>query len=374
MKNIPPLRLAYAVIALLILGGLCYVFRTVIAYIVISVVIGFIGDPLVSLLRRVRIGRFILPSWLCAMLTLFAFLGLIAGLFWIVAPVMAQEVNFLLSMDTVQISMSVEDKLGGISEWLNNLGWELDLAALMDTSIRKVQDMLSFENLQTALSGFIGFLSSFFAGVFSVLFISFFFLKDGSLFYKMVFTLTPDKYMDNVKSILQKSHRLLTRYFAGLFIQSLLMMLMLGIGLSVFGVKNAIIIAVFGGLVNVIPYLGPILAIVFSLFIGLTTGLSLDPGISLTTLALKITAVHIVALSLDAFLVQPLVLGSSVKAHPLEIFLVILAAGTVGGVVGMILALPVYTILRIVAGEFFTQFKVVESLTRGMNEGPTPKS
>jgi predicted PurR-regulated permease PerM len=71
---------------------------------------------------------------------------------------------------------------------------------------------------------------------------------------------------------------------------------------------------------------------------------------------------------LDAFLIQPNLLGNSVKAHPLEIFLVILIFGTLGGIVGMLLAIPVYTILRVVAKEFLSEYKVVRELTNHLDE------
>jgi predicted PurR-regulated permease PerM len=205
------------------------------------------------------------------------------------------------------------------------------------------------------------------AGFFSVLFMSFFFLKDGSLFFKMVFSVTPDRYMASVKNILSHSHRMLSRYFAGLFIQALIMMTMVSLGLWALGIQNALLIGVFAGLANVVPYLGPLIAAGFGLFVGVTSGLAVDPSVAMTGLILRIVAVFSVAQFLDNWFVQPAIVGSSVRVHPLELFIVLLASSTIGGMLGMALALPVYTILRIVAREFFTEFKAVESLTRDIN-------
>jgi len=88
--------------------------------------------------------------------------------------------------------------------------------------------------------------------------------------------------------------------------------------------------------------------------------------VDLVTLVVKVLSVFVVAQQIDGFVVQPLVLGTSVKAHPLEIFIVVLAAGTIGGVLGMVLAIPSYTILRVIAREFLSEFKVVDSLTRDL--------
>jgi predicted PurR-regulated permease PerM len=368
MKEKSTSRWLWILFGILVFLTLCWVFRTIIAYVIVSIVIGFMGDPVVTFLRRIKIGRFQLPTWFCALFTLALFISLFIGFFWVLAPVIASEVEVIMNMDVDSASLALDEKLDSFSSWLNNLGLEFDAVAIYETAMERAQSLLSLDTVKDTLNGVVGFLSSLSAAIFSVLFISFFFLKDGSLFHKMVFTLTPDKYMMKVKSVLIRSHKLLTRYFVGVFLQTLIMMLMLGIGLFLFGVENAFIIAVFGGLVNVIPYLGPFISIAFGLFIGLTTGLSIDPAMSLTSLGLKIIGVHMVALAIDAFLVQPLILGNSVRAHPLEIFLVILAAGTVGGILGMVLALPLYSILRIVASEFFAQFKVVESLTRRIDE------
>lgn len=361
-------RIVWIILGILFFLGLCWIFRTIIAYLIISVVIGFIGDPVVELLRKVRIGRFRLPTWFCALFTLSLLISLFVGFFWLLGPVIASEIEVIMNMDIDSASIALNEKLQSFSLWLDNLGLEFDAVSLYETAMESAQSLLSLDTVKDTLNSVFGFLTSLSAAVFSVLFISFFFLKDGSLFHKIVFTLTPDKYMEKVKNILIRSHKLLTRYFVGVFLQTLIMMIMLGLGLFLFGVENAFIIAVFGGLVNVIPYLGPFLSIAFGLFIGLTTGLSIDPEMSLTNLGLKIIGVHMVALTIDAFLVQPLILGNSVKAHPLEIFIVILAAGTVGGILGMVLALPLYSILRIVASEFFAQFKIVESLTRRIDE------
>ncbi len=104
---------------------------------------------------------------------------------------------------------------------------------------------------------------------------------------------------------------------------------------------------------NVIPYVGPLIGCAFALFIGLTT----NPDMSLLSVVIRVLIVLPAVNLADAFLLQPLIYSSSVKAHPLEIFLVILAGATLGGIGGMILAVPSYTILRVFGKEFFTSFR-----------------
>jgi predicted PurR-regulated permease PerM len=97
-----------------------------------------------------------------------------------------------------------------------------------------------------------------------------------------------------------------------------------------------------------------------------TSALQANAGVDLGPLVLQVVAVFAIAQQIDGFVVQPLVLGSSVKAHPLEVFLVVLMAGMVGGIGGMIAAIPVYTIIRVIAREFFSAFKPIQSLTRDL--------
>ena len=141
---------------------------------------------------------------------------------------------------------------------------------------------------------------------------------------------------------------------------------MVGVSLWILGVQNALLIGLFAGLVNVVPYVGPLLGASFGLLVAFTASIHMNMDVDLVTLAVKVLSVFVVAQQIDGFVIQPMVLGSSVKAHPLEIFIVVLAAGTIGGVLGMVLAIPSYTILRVIAREFLSEFKVVDSLTRDL--------
>jgi predicted PurR-regulated permease PerM len=174
--------------------------------------------------------------------------------------------------------------------------------------------------------------------------------------------------MGKIKVILTHSHELLRRYFLGVALQSMIMASMVGISLYALGIQNAFLIGLFAGMVNVIPYLGPLLGASLGILIALTTSLHMDFEAQLFPLLYKVVMVFAGAQLVDAFVVQPNVLGSSVKAHPLEIFIVILMASTIGGVIGMVLAIPVYTILRVIAREFLSEYKIVDSLTRPLRD------
>jgi predicted PurR-regulated permease PerM len=159
---------------------------------------------------------------------------------------------------------------------------------------------------------------------------------------------------------------MLSRYFIGLVSQLLMMMILLSIGLSIFGIENAILIGFFGGFMNVIPYLGPIIGCT----VGTVLGMSVDLGMGMYEAAfnsgITVILVFIAANLIDNFVIQPLIYSNRVNAHPIEILLVILMAGSLAGIPGMVLAIPGYTVLRIIAKEFLSGFKLIDKLTENI--------
>jgi predicted PurR-regulated permease PerM len=210
------------------------------------------------------------------------------------------------------------------------------------------------------------FLGNLFVAVFSVSFISFFLLKESQLLMSIILTLSPTGYEKRVEKIISKIKPLLTRYFIGLLLEVLLVGSLIALGLGLLGVENALFIGLFSGIFNVVPYLGPIIGATLGLTLTSLGALDLELTTELLPLLLKVATVFMIVQLIDNIVFQPLIYSSSVKAHPLEIFLVIIMAGSLVGIGGMILAIPVYTIFRVVAQEFLSEFKVIQSITRGI--------
>lgn len=134
------------------------------------------------------------------------------------------------------------------------------------------------------------------------------------------------------------------------------------------GIENALILGIISGLLNLIPYIGPLMSIILGLLLGITSELAIDLHNSIGILSLKILVVYLITLTIDNIITQPIIFSKSVKAHPLEIFLLVLIAGTLFGIIGMIAAIPVYTILRVIAREFFPELKIVKKITESMHK------
>lgn len=185
-----------------------------------------------------------------------------------------------------------------------------------------------------------------------------------------ILLIVPTEMEEKVSHILDSISYLLRRYFIGIILEVFMVMLLDTLGLTLVGLSfnHAVIIGFFCGLFNVIPYLGPWMGAILGLLIGAALNINADfMSYTLPLLGLM-TVVFLSVQVVDNVLFQPLIYSSSVKAHPLEIFLVIIAAGSLAGVLGMFLAIPAYTIVRVVAKEFFVNMKLVRKLTENLEK------
>jgi predicted PurR-regulated permease PerM len=141
-------------------------------------------------------------------------------------------------------------------------------------------------------------------------------------------------------------------------------MTLITLGLLIFGVENALLIGFFGGVMNIIPYVGPIIGSCIGIMLGITSILVQGSYDLLLPEFLKLAGVFLAVNFIDNNILVPYIYSNSVKAHPLEIFFVIIMGGSLAGILGMLLAIPVYTLLRVIARQFFHQFRIVKKLTR----------
>jgi predicted PurR-regulated permease PerM len=204
-----------------------------------------------------------------------------------------------------------------------------------------------------------------FIALFSISFITFSFLKDENLFSDGILILVPTKHEEAAKRVMISTKDLLMRYFVGIAAQISGIIILVTLGLTICGLSfnTCIVIALFAGIINVIPYIGPLIGSIFGIIIGVASKIELLPASALLPLVIYIALVFVIVHLIDNILFQPFIFSNSVKAHPLEIFLVILIAGHLAGIIGMLIAIPGYTVVRVFAKQFFNNFKVVQKLT-----------
>ncbi|MBN3034362.1 MAG: AI-2E family transporter [Bacteroidales bacterium] len=354
-----------------ILGGLLFVlgiymiwfFSDIVVYILVSGVLSFMGHPLVSLFDRIRIRNVQFPHSLSAVLALIIILGVMVSLVLLFIPLVAGQAETIAGIDIEKITFDLQSPIASLQDFLiryNIIADDQTIESSIKTQLQSVLSMATFANFFNNLISLTGTL---FIAVFTVVFLTFFFLRDRHLFFNGILLFVPVKYEEKAANALNEIKNLLSRYFIGLSLEVISMITLLTSGLLLLGVENALLIGFLGGFMNIIPYLGPVIGAIMGVIIAVTSSLSAEIYSGLLDISLRVVGAFVVANLIDNLVLQPVIYSNSVKAHPIEIFLVILMAGSLAGVPGMILAIPGYTVIRIVAKEFLSQFKLVKKLT-----------
>lgn len=345
-------------------------FRRIVVYILVSGVLSIMGRPLVDLFCRIKIRKWTFPRSMGALFTLLIIWGAIILFFVVFIPLVTKQVNYFSTIPSEKIVQIVERPLNNIENLFRALNKDIgnDLS-LQEYFTKKVSEVLNINMIQRFLGSVIGTLGNLVIAIFSISFITFFFLKDHRLFFESILMWVPDKYTDNVTRALFSIKKLLTRYFIGIMIQSTCIMILIDIGMTIAGIEfqQALVMGLILGILNVIPYVGPWLGLFIAVIMGVASHINMDFETVVVPLVFYMVIVEAITHTIDNVVFQPVIFSNSVRAHPLEIFIVVLAAGFAAGIPGMILGIPTYTVIRVFAREFFYNFKAVQKITSGLS-------
>lgn len=350
-----------------VVGALLWYFRQTVLYILISAVLAIVGRPIVGLFCKIKVGKFAFPRWLSAAVTLILLWVVLGGLVALIVPLIAGKIYALSQLNTQSPTAlsSLLEPLKELQDYISgifNLP-EADSTSILNELVKNLLDLLNYDTVTSVVSSIINLGGSMIIALFSISFITFFFMKEDGLFSKMVAAIFPSRYSENVFRAIDKISVLLTRYFTGILIESLIISAVIAVVLLLFGMQfeNACFIAIIMGMLNVIPYAGPAIGVLASIFIGIVSPIE---GCSIAYTIAVICGVIGVVKCADDFVLQPIIYSSRVSAHPLEIFIVILMAGSMGGIIGLLVAVPAYTVLRVFAKEFLSEVPLVNKLTK----------
>lgn len=356
--------------AICLIGAVCWYFRSILMYILVSVVVSLISKPIMSMLRKIRIRGHKAPDWLLAALTLTTVMAVALLTITSIVPVVNNILRNISLANVEESVRSIAMPLANLNEFIREtfprVGNDFRLEVTMFHELNKLLDMGMFSNV---LGSAASFLSSLGVGLFSVVFISFFFIKDDGLFTDMVTALVPDKHEKNASEALSDIGHLLSRYFGGVILEIAGVTIVNFIGLLLIarlGFSASIAIAFMTGIFNVIPYVGPLMGGALGTILGLVMKYSSAAPIGLDVSFWAFTAILIAifcfAQLMDNFLYQPLIYSTSIRAKPLEIFIVLLIVGHMGGPLSMMIAIPCYTVVRVIAFRFFGNIKAIRRL------------
>jgi predicted PurR-regulated permease PerM len=350
MKN----KLLISLLLLIPILLLAWFFRNIVFYLAVSSVIALLGEPVVNYLSKIHVSKFRINRSLSSLITLLLFLFIFFGLISVTIPVIISQAKAIMAIDPEMALQNLLEPFIKNRYLFGRFQEYLDHKYLMVTLEEKLLSFLDLNRLTVIFNSIATFTGDIFIAIFSISFISFFFLRDKKIPRNAVLFFTPQEYRENIFQSVVETKTLLTRYFIGVMIQVLLIISLITFSLTILGVKNAFFIGFLAGILNIIPYIGPLFGIFFGIVLSVAAGLELQTLTELWPLIIKILVVFIGVQLLDNFLFQPYIYSSSIKAHPLEIFLIILIAGKIAGIPGVILAIPVYTIIRVIAKQFFS--------------------
>ncbi len=331
-----------------------YKIQSVLVYIAIASVIALVGRPLNLFLKH----KFKFPNALAVVTTMGLFLLIFLGLVSLFIPLIVKQGENLSLLDLEQLQDTVQDLITQINAFFLSHGIDM---------LDEIKHYDIFENINVIpnfLNEIVGTIGTLSIGLFSVVFITFFLMKDTQIMENSIYVFTNKKNETKLRASLETIKHLLSRYFIGLVVQITILFIIYSIILTIFGIENSVVIAFLCALLNLIPYVGPMIGCFLMLFLSMSSNLGLDFQNEILPKTTYVFIGYVFAQLIDNFASQPLIFSKSVKSHPLEIFLIIIIGGILFGITGMILAIPTYTALKVILKAFLADNKIVKSLTK----------
>ena len=363
-------RYIMVIITVAIVAAVCWRIRNVLMYITLAIVVPLMADPLCNLMCRIRVKGRGFPRWLATILSISMIFGVIFGVIRTAIPFISGIAHDISSVNINNMALSVKIPLAQFNcdarRMFPQLGADFRVESLI---IGMVQERLNAGVFSTVLGSVTSFFVNLGITIFSVVFISFFFVKNPGMVTAIITALVPEKHEGKVRASLKESGVLVSRYFVGLAIEVLGVALLNFIGLRLIadmGREYSLGIALLTGALNIIPYLGPlfggIIGILLSLIIKYACFTVVGPDVEFLPFILILAGIFTFTQIVDNYVYQPLIYSNSVKIHPLEVFIVFLIAAEVGGAAGMLAAIPAYTVFRVVIRQFCGQTRTIRKL------------
>jgi len=352
------LRAFFTVVGIAVLVYFLYLIQSVILYIVLAIITSLTGRPIVVFLRN----RLKFKNALAVITTMTLLFGFLIGVFGLFIPVMIEQGQNLALLDIGQLENNIERLFDEAVTFLNIQNIDLE-GSFKDFQLFSNVD---FSFIPEVLNTLFSSLGSFSVGLFSVLFISFFFLMDANLVESALISIVPEGQEHKTRASFMKIKNLLSRYFAGLFMQISILFIVYTITLLIVGIEHAIIIAFLCALLNLIPYVGPLISAALMALLTMSSNLGQSFSGVILPKTLYVMIGYGIGQLIDNFFSQPFIFSRSVNSHPLEIFLVILIAGFLFGPIGMVAAVPGYTAIKVILKEFMSDHKFVKKLTKNL--------
>ncbi|MGO5762367.1 cell elongation protein CozEb [Staphylococcus aureus] len=358
MKFVGGNDLVFSLIALVLLGIVIFifekvsyvfdpfiiVFKTIAAPIIVSLILFYLFNPIVNMMERYRIPRVAGIS-----IIYLAVVGVITLIVNLLIPIIGSQVDSLVknspqyleklinSIDKIANNTFFSSYYSQINDWLNSLP-------------KKIPSMLSefTDGFGSKIATFAETIANIGVVIVTTPFVLFFMLKDGHHFKEFSTNIMPPKFRKDFHDLLEKMSVQVGSYIQGQIIVSFCIGILLFIGYSVIGLKYSLVLTSIAAVTSVVPYLGPTIAISPAIVIAAITS---------PWMLLKLAVVWTLVQFVEGHFISPNIMGKTLKIHPLTIIFILLCAGKLLGIVGVILGIPGYAILKVLVTHLFQLFK-----------------
>ena len=309
---------------------LIWYFSRLVIYLVSGSVIAYLTKPLVE-----RIEGFGISKVPAILITFVGVLGIIAILVTSLVPFFAEQLTDITQQITEERVISWAD---AIETELRTYLPFIEEGNVRDGVSRISATLFHEQRFAQMVESIVDIFTDIFYAILVIPFVTFFFLRDASIIQKTALQMVPNKYFEVTVSVIEKIENTIGRYLRGLLLQSTFVALVAFICLSFTDINYALLIALFTGIANTIPYFGPFMGLTAGSMVAIaqTGDFSLIPGVFI---AMGITQ------TADNLILQPVIFSKSSQTHPLIILFVVLIGAQLGGIVGMLIAIPLMTII-----------------------------
>lgn len=346
MKRNISLYSALQLICLSVVIILSFIYITLTIDIFIAGLLSIIAYPICKKVSEIKIFKRKLGNSVGAAAATLSVIIVILGILSILIPLIYYETSKISQIDFQTLSTTFKNSTQKLDNSLTKYGLSPTSEIMGSLFGNNSDSLFDFSKITKLLEGVVNYTGSFFFHLFTILFATFFLIKDRSMIMGVFLSQIPLRHRLRLKEIFHKIESLLSRYFIGLLVEISCMMTLLSLGLWAFGVEGAIFLGCMGGLLNTIPYLGPFIGAVIAVFVNATNCISIGAYDVMLIQSVIIGGVFVGANLVDNVVFQPLIYAKSVKSNPLEIFIVLILSGSIGGILGMILGIPTYTIIK----------------------------
>lgn len=345
------------IISLVLIWMIAYNFANLVAYAIIAMLFSYLLDPVVNRMQAAGMNRTLAITATLA--------SVILILVWVstsVIPIIANQMAGLARQLNVEnlrfIASQIETQIRTTFDFIPQGYLQSNISSV-------VEDLLDAGKLSDIMGNLIGMFTNLFSAFLVIPFATFFFLKDGHRIKRNILQLVPNKYFETTLSLIDKIESRLGNYFRSVILQCTLVGVASWLALSIAGLNNATSVGITIGIANTIPYFGPIIGYILSIIVAI-----LETGDF--SLVIPVIIAVLFAQILDNLILQPLIFSRSADMHPVAILFIILIGAQTAGILGMLIAIPIATIVKITINQVSWSFSNYRVFRVSRSNAETP--